>query len=306
MEVKGRWDLLYSFAQVVEAGSYTAAAERLQVSKSLLSKRVSQLEHRLGTQLLVRTTRKMRPTEAGQALFSKCSRVFKELDDIENAVSGINSEPIGHLRVACMDILGEQYVSRIATEICHYYPNLQIELIITMNSVDMIAEGFDIAIRCGDMSDSSMRARRVLQLPHVVCAAPAYFARHGVPASVEELADHNCLIATYEPCVLWHFKVGGERITIQPRGHWRSNTGSALVSAALEGVGICRLPELYVRSHLKAGRLLPLFEDLRSDPMPVWMVYPNARYTPAPVRIFMDYFIANIERLTRNNASLIV
>lgn len=303
MRTSGRWDLMESFVQVVGAGSFSAAAERMNVSKSLLSKKVSQLERHLGTQLLVRTTRKLNPTDAGQALFLKCERLFSDLEEAEQSVLSLDVMPRGHLRVVCTDILGEQYVARAAAEICGAHSQLKVDVHVTMRTVDLVAEGYDLAIRYGELNDSSLKARKVYELPHVVCASPGYFARHGKPRSIEELRTHNCLVATFDPCATWHFKLDGKDVPVDLQGNWRSNSGSALVTAALEGVGICRLPILYVREFLESGQLVPILEEFRSDPLPVWMVYPGSRYTPAKVRLFIDYFCEHIDRLARAHAT---
>jgi len=297
MKNHGHWLNLHSFVKVVEAGSFTRAAERLEVSKSHLSKRVSQLEQQLGTQLLVRTTRQMKPTDQGQQLYLTCAHLFSELDSAMQSAASPDLNLAGHLRVVCADIIGEQYVVRAATEVSKLYPQLEVDVQVTMRDVDLIAEGYDIAVRFGDLNDSSLRARQVFALPHVVCAAPAYFLDHGTPNTVDQLAAHNCLKGAFEPCVVWHFKVQGKPIHFLPQGSWTSNSGPALVNAAVQGVGICRLPEIYVQTHINAGRLVPILEEFRSEPLPVWMVYPNARYTPAKVRMFIDYFSNNIQRL---------
>jgi len=294
-----RWDLMQSFVQVVDAGSFSAAAERLHVSKSLLSKNVSRLERHLGTQLLVRTTRRLNPTDAGAALFQKCERLFNDLEEAEQSVLSLDVKPRGHLRVVCTDVLGEQYIARAAAEMCALHPQLKVDVHVTMRVVDLVSEGYDLAIRYGDLNDSSLKARKVYELPHVVCASPHYFAKHGMPRTIDDLREHNCIVATFDPCATWYFKVDGKDIAVDLQGNWRSNSGSALITAAVEGVGICRLPVLYVRDYLKSGQLVPLFEDFRSDPLAVWMVYPNARYVPAKVRLFIDYFCANIERLSQ-------
>lgn len=299
MRIAGRWDLMESFVQVVGAGSFSAAAERMNVSKSLLSKKVSQLERHLGTQLLVRTTRRLNPTDAGQALFLKCERLFGELEEAEQSVLSLDVMPRGHLRVVCTDVLGEQYVARAAAEICGAHSQLKVDVHVTMRTVDLVAEGYDLAIRYGELNDSSLKARRVYELPHVVCASPQYFARHGTPKCIEDLRRHNCLVATFDPCATWHFKIDGKDVPIDLQGNWRSNSGSALVTAALEGVGICRLPELYVRDFIASGQLAPILEEFRSSPLAVWMVYPGSRYTPAKVRLFIDYFCENIGRLAQ-------
>lgn len=294
-----RWELMESFVQVVDAGSFSAAAERLRVSKSLLSKNVSRLEKHLGTQLLVRTTRRLNPTDAGAALYQKCERLFNDLEEAEQSVLSLDRVPRGHLRVVCTDVLGEQYIAKAAAEMCALHPQLKVDVHVTMRAVDLVAEGYDLAIRYGALNDSSLRARKVYELPHVVCASPVYFARRGTPKSIEDLRQHNCIIATFEPCATWHFKVNDQDIPIDLQGNWRSNSGSALITAAVQGVGICRLPELYVRDFLRSGALVPILEEYRSEPLPVWMVYPNARYLPAKVRLFIDYFCDNIDRLSK-------
>jgi DNA-binding transcriptional LysR family regulator len=303
MRAAHRWDLMESFVHVVGAGSFSAAADRLNVSKSLLSKKVAELEKELGTQLLVRTTRRLNPTDAGQALFQKFERLISDLDEVQQSVSNLHVVPRGHLRVVCTDILGEQYIARAAAEICSAHPQLRVDVHVTMRMVDLVAEGYDLAVRYGSLTDSTLKARRVYSLPHVVCASPAYLRKHGVPHTVEDLRKHNCVVATFEPCATWHFRVDGRDTAIDLQGNWRSNSGSALVTAAVEGVGVCRLPELYVREHLRRGRLVPLLEQFRSEPLPVWMVYPGARYTPAKVRLFVDYFAENVERLTGDIAA---
>lgn len=294
-----RWDLMEAFVQVVRAGSFSSAADRADVSKSVLSKKVLQLERHLGTQLLVRTTRRINPTDAGRALFVKCERLFSDLEDAELSVLELDVKAKGHLRVACTDVSGEQYVARAAAEICASHPQLKVDVHVTMRTVDLVAEGYDLAIRYGHLDDSSLKARRFYELPHVVCASPTYLSRHGVPRSVEELRRHNCLVATFEPCAKWYFNIGGGEMGVDLQGNWRSNSGSALITAAVEGVGVCRLPHLYVREYLHRGLLVPLLEEFRSAPLPVWIVYPSAARTPARVRIFIDYLCDNIDRLVR-------
>lgn len=298
MRTAHRWDLMESFVHVVGAGSFSAAAARMNVSKSLLSKKVTELEKQLGTQLLVRTTRRLNPTDAGQALYQKCERLFSDLEEVQQSVSNLHVVPRGHLRVVCTDILGEQYIARAAAEICAAHPQLHVDVHVTMRTVDLVAEGYDLAVRYGSLTDSSLKARKVYALPHVVCASPAYLRKHGVPHVVDDLRRHNCVVATFEPCATWHFDVNGRDTEIDLKGNWRSNSGSALVTAAVEGVGICRLPELYVREYLRSGRLVPLLQEFASEPLPVWFVYPSARYTPAKVKLFVEYFAEHVARLT--------
>ncbi len=292
-----RWDLLETFVAVVDAGSLSAAADRLEVSRSLVSRKIAQLEKHLGTQLLFRTTRKINPTDAGYALFLKCERLFSSLEEAEQSVLNLEDVPRGHLRIVCTDMLGEKYISLAATKFCRMHPQLKVDVHVTSRLVDLVAEGYDLAVRYGKMTDSSLRARKVLELPHVVCASPAYFDEYGYPKDISDLEQHNCLIATFEPCTTWHFKVDKKVVDVELQGNWRSNNASALITASREGLGICRLPELYVRPYLEDESLVSIFDEYRYGDFPVWLVYPNTRYVSAKVRMFIDYFSDNIEAI---------
>jgi DNA-binding transcriptional LysR family regulator len=293
-----RWDLLHTFVHVVDSGSFSAAAKRLDVSKSLVSKKISRLENHLGTQLLFRTTRRLHPTDAGHELFLKCERLFSSLEEAEQSVLNLEDVPRGHLRIVCTDILGERYISLAAARFSMLYPQLRLDVHVTSRLVDLVAEGYDLAVRYGKLTDSSLKARKVFELPHVVCASPGYFAENGTPRKIEDLQRHDCLVATFDPCTTWRFKVGSKIMDINLEGNWRSNNASALIAAAVEGLGICRLPELYVREYLKAGKLVSIFDQYRYDVFPVWLVYPNTRYVSAKVRMFIDYLCENMGALT--------
>ncbi|HLF29808.1 MAG TPA: LysR family transcriptional regulator [Xanthomonadales bacterium] len=294
-----QWDLLHTFVRVVDCGSFSAAAERLDVSKSLVSRKISQLESHLGTQLLFRTTRRIHPTDAGLTLFQKCERLFNSLEEAEQSVLNLEDVPRGHLRIVCTDILGERYISLAAARFSTLYPQLRIDVHVTSRLVDLVAEGYDLAVRYGKLTDSSLKARKVFEMPHVVCASPQYFAKHGKPKKIEDLQTHDCLVAAFDPCATWRFKVGNRKVDIDLEGNWRSNNASALITAAVEGLGICRLPELYLRDYLQTGRLVSIFDRYQYDVFPVWLVYPNTRYVSAKVRMFIDYLLENIDSLTR-------
>ncbi|MEJ8566135.1 LysR family transcriptional regulator [Elongatibacter sediminis] len=292
------WDQLHTFVHVVESGGFSSAAARLGVSKSLVSKRISSLEQSLGTQLLFRTTRRIHPTDAGQNLFHKCEHLFSSLEEAEQSVRNLEDAPRGHLRIVCTDILGERYISLAAVRFGQIYPELKIDVHVTSRIVDLVAEGYDLAIRYGRLTDSSLKARKVYELPHVVAAAPAYFEKHGRPRRIEDLSRHSCLVATFDPCATWRFRQARKTVSIDLDGNWRSNNASALITAAVEGLGICRLPELYLRDHLEAGRLERIFDRYQYEGFPVWLVYPNTRYVSAKVRLFIDFLCENIENLT--------
>lgn len=293
-----RWDLLQTFVYVVDCGSFSAAAERLNVSKSLVSRKISHLEKHLGTQLLFRTTRKINPTDAGYTLFQKCERLFGSLEEAEQSVLNLEDVPRGHLRIVCTDILGEKYISLAAAKFSVIHPQLKIDIHVTSRLVDLVAEGYDLAVRYGKLTDSSLKARKVFELPHVVSASPEYFEKNGLPEKIEDLKNHNCLVATFDPCATWRFKVGKFNVDVDLQGNWRSNNASALITASRQGLGISRLPELYVRDYLRAGELVSIFDEFQYDAFPVWLVYPNTRYVSTKARMFIDYICDNIDHFT--------
>lgn len=298
-----RWDLLHTFVQVVNSGSFTGAAKRLDVSNSLISRKISQLENNLGTQLLFRTTRHIHPTDAGQKLFDQCEQLFHSLEEAEQSALNQKDVPRGHLRIVCPDILGERYISLAAARFSARYPELMIDVHVTSRTVDLVVEGYDLAIRYGQLTDSSLKARKVFEMTRVVAAAPSYLARRGRPETIEDLQRHNCLVATLAPFTTWRFRVGGKAVQINLKGNWRSNNASALITAAVEGLGICRLPELYLREHLQAGRLVTILDEYQYHPFPVWLVYPNTRYISAKVRLFIDFVCDNLGSLTGKNGA---
>jgi len=293
-----RWELFYTFVIVIETGSFTAAANRLKVSRSLVSKKISQLEKELETQLLFRTTRKINPTDAGTRFFNKCKRIFNDLEEVEQAALNFANMPQGQLRIICTDIMGEKYVSLLAAQFSSFYPELKTEVEVTNRPVDLVEEGYDLAIRYGTIKNLSLKARKVFDMPHIVSASPLYFKKHGKPKKIQELQDHNCLISTFEPCAIWHFKTGNKYVKFKPQGNWYSNNVSALITATLQGIGISRLPELYIREYLKSGDLISIFDEYRYDHFPIWLVYPKTKYVSPKVRMFIDFIIDNIEDVT--------
>lgn len=299
-----RWDPYEAFVHVVDSGSFTAAAKRLQVSKSVVSRLISQLEDRLGAQLLFRTTRSLAPTDLGSAVYRQCLNIFDGLEEIENEAMDFDGVPRGRLRMVASDHFGEHYIAPLAAELLERYPSLEIEVQITSRMIDIVAEGFDLAILYSNLSSSTLLAQKIFELPHVVAASPEYLARHGTPASLDDLKDHNCLAATFEACTPWRFNHNGGEQAMEVKGTWRSNSGPAMIEAAMRGIGIVRLPELYMRAHIASGRLMPLLENYSSAAMPVWAVYPGGRHTASKVRMFVDYLKTRLRELDSKEAVL--
>ena len=292
-----RWELLQIFVSVVDCGSFSAAAKRLDVSKSLVNKRISQLERRPGTQVLFRTTRQLSPTDAGETLFRKCDRLFSSLEEAEQSVLNLEDVPRGPARGLHRHPRRTLHVAD-GGPLQRPAPPTQNRRARHLPAGRPGREGYDLAVRYGKLTDSSLKARKVFELPHVVSASPAYFEAHGKPGTPDELRDHSCLVANFEPCATWRFRIGGHNVDIDLEGNWRSNNASALITACVQGLGISRLPELYVREYLRRGELVSILNAYQSDPLPVWLVYPNTRFVSTKVRMFIDFFAEKIEAFT--------
>lgn len=274
---------------VVEHGGYSAAARLLKASKSQLSRQIAELERELGLQLLFRTTRQLRLTEAGNFLYERCCKALGYIDEAHLEVMEFGREAQGFLRVLATDLFGEAYVSPIMMQMMIDYPRLSIELHIADQVGDLIAEDYDLAVRYGKLPDSSVMSAKIVDVYQVMVASPEYIRRKGMPTSIDELLDHECLVSTLKPCTEWRFHDGKEERVIAPVGRWQSNNGPALINACLAGLGIGRLPEPYVRDCICSGQLQPLLTQFKSPPEPVVVTFPPGRYMPVKTRIAIDY-----------------
>ncbi|ARR55684.1 LysR family transcriptional regulator [Rhizorhabdus wittichii DC-6] len=267
------WDGLEEIVAIADTGSFVGAARRLRVSASQISRAVQRLEHRLRAELFIRTTRSVQLTEAGRTLVEQCRRIIDERDEALQLARG-QGEMQGEVRLTCSTALGERFVAPIVRRFIETHPRISVRLELTNRLVDLVSEGFDVAIRTGHPTDHRLAARQIASRPAEVCAAPAYLARAGHPRTLADLDRHECLIGT---SVNWHFLEDGQRRSFVPSGRWRCNSGNAVVDAALAGMGICQLPSFYVRDQIAAGRLVALLEEYRDRPEPVWAVYPQRR-----------------------------
>jgi DNA-binding transcriptional LysR family regulator len=284
-----RWESYEAFVAVIDHGSFTAAAEKLRTSKSAVSRLVSGLEDRLGSQLLFRTTRHLAPTDLGRLVYRNCVDAFASLESIDREAMEYDAEPRGQLRIVASDTFGEICVAPLVTEMMKLHNQLEIELLITDRTVDIVAEGYDMAVRYSDLVDSSLRAQKLFELPHICVASPDYLQRHGTPLKPQDLKSHNCLVSTFEACNNWRFRHRRAEQVLALRGSWCSNNGPSLMEAAVQGIGVAWLPDLYVERHLKAGKLIEILEPYRASPMPVWAVYPARRQATAKVRSVIGY-----------------
>ncbi|CDO36165.1 transcriptional regulator, LysR family [Novosphingobium mathurense] len=275
------WDGIEEFAMVARLGSFTAAAQAYGASVTHMSRSLARLESRLQAQLLHRTTRSLRLTETGQIFLETCKRLIEERDEAIAAIAS-QGEPSGHLRITCSYALGEKFVAPIVRELSTTYPSLTITLDLDNAVVDLIADGYDLAIRTGQLNDSRLVATRVASRALITLASPAYLARHGRPKDIEDLRRHECLVGS---TAQWQFKANA---TFRPQGRWRCNSGNALIEAALADMGICQVPRFYLGDHLGEGRLEPVLPDLNPEEEPIWAVYPQRRHLSPKVSAMVE------------------
>jgi len=284
---------LKSFNAVVEHGSFTAAAQALNISKPVVSKQVSQLEKELGVQLLVRTTRTLNLTEAGETFAHYASKIIKDLIEAEHAVMPMQSEPQGTLVISAPQSLAYSFLPKLLPEFQKRFPLMQLSVRITGRYVDLIDEGIDVALRVGKMEDSSLKARLIQPCCMQVCAAPEYWQSHGVPQHPTELSQHNCLI--YQPASTarnWQFKdVSGQDISVKVNGNLHSDDGGLLLSAARLGQGIFYVPSFLISQDLQNNQLELALTDFSRADTGLYALYPRAKHVPSKLRVFIDYLI---------------
>ena len=281
-----RWDSIEAFERVVRLGSFTRAAQDLGVSRSHVSRQISALENRLDAQLLLRTTRKVSTTDVGQAYYLQCRQILDNIDEAERAVLDLQANPRGILRITVAGAFGEDFIAPAAIQFMAQHRDLSIELDFSNRLIDLISEGYDVAIRAGTLRDSSLIARRICSRKLLTCAAPAYLKRNGEPGSIHSLTNHNCLLGTLDT---WRFREDGRHTDLRVSGNWRSNNGRSLLHAARAGLGLVQLPSFYLEQAIEEGALQPVLENYRPTDTGVWAVYPHNRHLSAKVRLFVNF-----------------
>ena len=281
-----------AFARVVEASSFSGAARELGVSKSAVSKQVSRLEDRLGVRLLNRTTRRLSLTEAGARFYEGCQRMLAEAEGAREAVTPLAAAPRGVLRVNAPMTFGVRHLSPALPALMARCPELSVDLVLNDRVVDLVEEGFDVGLRIGQLRESSLIARRLADAPMLVCAAPGYLERAGVPARPEDLGGHPCLIYSYiEAGTVWRCRsADGGAARVRVKGRLVANNGEALLAAARAGLGICRLPSFIVGDAVRAGDLVRLLPAWQVHPAAgIHAIYPAHRHLSPKVRVFVDF-----------------
>lgn len=273
------------FAEVVTTGSFTEAARRMGLSKASVSRMVARLERQLGVQLLRRTTRRMSLTEVGQTFYAGCQRVAEEAEQAQRAVSALEAEPRGELRLAAPVSLGQIHIAPLLPAFLARHPRLRVHMELTDRMVDLVGERFDLALRItGRLADAALVQRRLCPVRFVVCAAPAYLERHGTPRDPAELERHSCLGVGASP---WHLLLSRERAA-RLGANLFIDSGDALRRVALLGHGIVLLPTYLVGDELRSGRLVRVLPQLSLEAS-AFAVYPQSRHPSPKVRALIDF-----------------
>ncbi|WP_018698892.1 LysR family transcriptional regulator [Amorphus coralli] len=276
------------FARVVGAGSMSAAGREMGLSPAVISKRIRRLETRLGTRLLQRTTRQLALTEAGQGFYERVLAILASIEEAESFVTRRSTLARGTLKVSAPTSFGRMHIAPYLGRFIEAHGDLQINCTLSDEFVDVVAEGYDVAIRIAELTDSSLVARRLAPVYRVLCAAPAYLKRHGEPQSVEQLADHVCLAAQQQ--IPWRLEGPEGSVTVRPAAPLATNSNEVVREAVMSGMGIALRSTWDVGPDLASGRLrvvMPAYQA--SDRVGVYAIYPTRRFLPAKVRLFIDF-----------------
>jgi DNA-binding transcriptional LysR family regulator len=286
------------FVQVIEQQGFSAAARRLGLSPSAVSRQISQLEERLGVRLLNRTTRSVQPTEIGMMLYERARDIVNAVDDAENTVMTMGQKPRGRLRMSMPPTFAERVLAPLFADFLKQYPEIQIELVASSRRVDVVGEGYDVTLRVGEMPDSALFARRLLTQTWVLCATPEYLERAGMPKRPQDLTSHECLtFSETSQRISWRFKVDDQALEMPVSGALQCNSLSIMRTAALAGIGIARLPTYVIGHDLKAGTLVEVLAGQHVDAVPVYAVFPTTQQMSPKVRVFIDFMVEALARL---------
>ncbi|MSR17103.1 MAG: LysR family transcriptional regulator [Methylococcaceae bacterium] len=278
------------FERVAKAGSFVGGARELGISRAMATKHIMFLEGDLRTRLFNRTTRSLSLTDMGVAYLERCSQVLLDIDEMESAITYLQSELRGTLKISAPPVIGATHITRAVAEFLKLYPDLNVEMVLQSNHADLIEDGIDIAICLGDLDDTSMVARKLASSSMIVCGSPDYLEKYGVPQTPEDLVNHSCLVNwASAPQDKWKFKTGKGFTTINASGRMQSNVAEAIRVAALNGLGLVVLATYVVRRDIEKGKLKTVLQDYALPPLDIHAVYPHRKYLSAKVRCFLDF-----------------
>jgi DNA-binding transcriptional LysR family regulator len=285
------------FVAVVETGSLTEAARRLNIAPSTVSKHVSALEARVRGQLIVRSTKQIHVTELGHRFRARCKIIIREVESAELEVGDYNAEPQGLLRVSAAPVFAIKHLGPVVARFLEKYPKVSVDLELTGTEQDLVANGVDAAIRISGKLDDNLVAVKLAPNVRVYCAAPSYLAKHGKPASVTDLVNHNCLVIhSVAQSAVWPMRREEGIIEIAVSGTFKCNNGDMLRQALLQGVGIGHLARFMVHDHIASGDLVELFPESRVIASHIYVVFPSKRNMPLKTRAFVDHLRAEFHR----------
>lgn len=282
------------FVQVVQSKSFVNAAEKLNHSTSYISKEVSKLETRLGVRLLHRTTRTLSLTSEGEVYYQQCQQIIEDALHVENSISGRQQIPQGRLKLSCPVGIGVSRIRPILAEFLAKYPKITLDIDLNDHKVDLVADGFDIVIRAAvQLEDSSLISRRFMNSTSLTLASPAYLKTHGTPKHPDELVNHHMIsYRNLKNPEVWQYRTNkGLKIQTQVHSRVLCNNSEMMISLCLAGQGIIRMPLFNLREEVKAGKLVPLFEDLMPINIGVYLVYPSRKNMPAKLKCFIDFIV---------------
>ena len=286
------------FVRVVERGSFSAASVRLGQSPSAVTKTIARLEDELGIQLFTRTTRRLHTTDYGQEFYERSVQILADLEEAEASLSRGNATPRGSIRAVVPLSFGRVTLAPELPQFFERYPDVSLDLHFSDAAVDLIADGFEVAVRTGNIADSRLTTRLLTRGPQVTVAAPRYLKRHGIPLIPQDLLSHNCLISRFGP--EWSFRPpGGQPMIVRVRGNATINSGDALREATVAGTGIAQGTWWLYRKDLERGDVEEVLQDCAAEGSPVSVLYPPQRHLPAKLRAFIDFLV----QITRSGAS---
>ncbi|GAB7532430.1 LysR family transcriptional regulator [Pseudomonas sp. 3A(2025)] len=293
------------FHLLAKQGSLVATARELGITPPAVSKRLSQLEARLGARLVNRTTRSMSLTAEGELYFSHAARILTQIDEVEQLVSNAQATPQGLIRVNASLGFGRRHIGPALAAFFSQYPQVQVQLEISDHPLDLTAHGFDLGIRFGTLPDAAFHARKIASNRRLLCASPLYLEKHGTPQRLADLAQHNCIFLRQNetPHGVWSFTHGGRTQNIKVQGALGCNDGEVALNWALEGYGILLRAEWDIAKYVRSGRLRLVLEDQTPTRADVYAVYPQQLHLSARVRCLIDFLVARFAKLDRVEVS---
>jgi DNA-binding transcriptional LysR family regulator len=291
-----QFDDMRIFVATVDARNFTTAANRLSLSKQFVSRRVMALEDALGVRLLIRNTRKLAVTDLGQEFYERARRILAEVTDAEQAMSLQRATPHGLLRVSAPMSFGMVHLSPLVSQFLKKHPDVRFDMELSDRTVDVVGEGFDMAIRIGTLADSTLIAQKLAEVRMVACASPQYLRRRGTPAAPADLERHACLLYGHGGPTSWEFVLDGVSKAVEVHGPLRANNGELIRDAAMAGLGIARLPDFIVAAGIKAGQLVGVLEPFLPHASALYAVYPQHRQTSTTIQAFTAFLREQLAR----------